>query len=67
MYEYICYTKQGKWKFNADSDLDGLRLALSYCWRDGEDFIKVEFQKGAENYTLSNLHIDNNSHEVFTL
>ncbi len=42
MHEYICYTKQGKWKFYADNDIDSLRLALFYCWRDGEDFIKVE-------------------------
>ena len=46
MYEYICFTKQGKWKFYADSDTDAMRLALYYCWRDGEDFIKVRFVKG---------------------
>lgn len=37
MYEYIGYTKQGQWRFYADSDLDALRLALFYSWRDGED------------------------------
>lgn len=67
MYEYICFTKQGKWKFYADNDIDAMRLALFYCWRDDEDFIKVEFRKGCENYTLSIFHIDNNNHECFTL
>ncbi len=51
----------------ADSDIDAMRTALYYCWRDNEDFIRIEFRKGAENYTLSIFHIDNNSHECFTL
>ena len=42
MYEYVCYTNVRKWKFYADSDIDAMRLALFYCWRDGEDFIKIE-------------------------
>ena len=42
MYEYVCYTKQGNWRFYADSDIDAMRLSLFYCWRDNEDFIKVE-------------------------
>lgn len=67
MYEYICFTKQGKWKFYADSDTDAMRLALYYCWLDGEDFIKVRFVKGCENYTLSIFHIDNNNQECFTI
>jgi len=58
MYEYICYTKQGKWKFYADNDIDSLRLALFYCWRDGEDFIKVESNFGGKPYTLRLCMID---------
>ena len=53
MNEYTCYTRQGKWKLVADSDMDAMRTALYYCWRDDEDFIRLEFRKGAENYTLS--------------
>ena len=67
MKEYTCYTRQGKWKLVADTDIDAMRQALYYCWRDDEDFIRLEFRKGAENYTLSIFHIDNNSHECFTL
>ena len=26
MYEYVCYTKQGHWRFYADSDIDSMRL-----------------------------------------
>lgn len=58
MYEYICYTKQGKWKFFADNDIDSLRLSLFYCWRDGEDFIKVESNFGGKPYTLRLCMID---------
>ena len=65
MNEYTCYTRQGKWKLTADSDIDAMRTALYYCWRDDEDFIRLEFRKGAENYTLSIFHIDNNSHSKF--
>ena len=54
-------------KLIASTDIDAMRTALYYCWRDDEDFIRLEFRKGAENYTLSIFHIDNNSHECFTL
>ena len=30
MYEYICFTKQGKWKFYADSDTDAMRFYQKY-------------------------------------
>ena len=68
MYEYIGYTKQGQWRFYADSDLDALRLALFYSWRDGEEFferkapkgddIKVESSFGGQRYTLRLSKID---------
>ena len=54
-------------KLIASTDIDAMRTALYYCWRDAEDFIRLEFRKGAENYTLSIFHIDNNSHDCFTL
>ena len=37
--KYTCTTKQGRWDFFADNDIDAVRLALFYCWRDGEDFV----------------------------
>ena len=46
MKQYTCYTGRGKWNFEAYNDKDALRLALFYCWRDDEDFIKVEGYKG---------------------
>lgn len=58
MYEYICTTKQGKWKFYADNDMDAMRLALFYSWRDGEDFIKVQSNFGGQPYTLRICMID---------
>lgn len=58
MYEYICTTKQGKWKFYADNDTDAMRLTLFYSWRDGEDFIKVQSNFGGQPYTLRICMID---------
>lgn len=58
MFEYKCFTRQGSWRFYADSDTDALRLALFYCWRDGEDFIKVQNNFGGQSYTLRLCKID---------
>lgn len=58
MHEYVCYTNLGKWKFYADSDIDAIRLALFYCWRDGEDFIKVEFGSFSNQKTICICTID---------
>lgn len=58
MYEYICFTKQGKWKFYADNDIDAMRTALYYCWRDGEDFDRVELGKYSKTHTLRICRID---------
>ena len=58
MYEYVCYTKQGHWRFYADDDIDALRLALFYSWRDNEDFIKVESATLGKPYTLRLCKID---------
>lgn len=58
MYEYIGYTKQGHWRFYADDDIDALRLALFYSWRDNEDFIKVESATLGKPYTLRLCKID---------
>lgn len=58
MYEYVCYTKQGNWRFYADSDMDAMRLSLFYCWRDNEDFIKVESAILGKSYTLRLCKID---------
>lgn len=58
MLEYICYTKQGSWRFYAQDDVESIRLALFYCWRDGEDFIKVVSNFGGQPYTLRLCKID---------
>lgn len=58
MKEYICYTKQSHWTFYADNDIDAMRLALFYCWRDGEDFVSI---KSPNNHTLRICLIDNHN------
>ena len=30
MKEYTCYTRQGKWKLTADSDMDAMRTYQKY-------------------------------------
>ncbi len=65
--EYTCITTNGKWNFYADCDFEAVRLALYYCWRDNENFVRVVFRHGAEHYSLRISHIDYNSHESFTL
>ena len=67
MKDYTCYIRQVKLKLTSDSDMDAMRTGLCFFWCDNEDFIRLEFRKGAENSTLSIFHIDNNSHECFTL
>lgn len=65
--EYTCITTTGKWNFYADNDFEAIRLSLFYCWRDGDNFVRVERRQGAEHYTLRISHIDHNTHETFTL
>lgn len=56
MDNYTCITKQGKWLFSADNDTDAMRLALYYCWRDNEDFVKIQ----TANYAIGICIIDMN-------
>lgn len=66
MFEYICYTKQGHWTFYADNDIDAMRLALFYCWRDNEDFDRVESGNFGNKLTLRICLIDK-SNSIQTL
>ena len=63
--QYTCHTDRGKWNFEAYNDKDALRLALFYCWRDDEDFIKVEGYKGFIPYTLCLCKIDKSNLPTF--
>lgn len=45
--KYTCITKQGKWEFFADNDIDAMRKALWFCWRDGEDFVSIQLPNNA--------------------
>ncbi len=46
MKTYKCYTNKYSWSFDAQDDFDAVRLALYYCWRDGELFNHVETSSG---------------------
>ena len=56
--EYKCYTNKGSWKLTAQTDIHAMRLALYYCWRDGEDFDRIEYVRRGEHYVLRISYID---------
>ena len=55
MLTNTCYTDCGKWEFEAYTDKDAFRLALYYCWRDDEEFIKVEGRKALSVIPLTSV------------
>ena len=50
MATYKAYTDLGNWLFDAQDDSDAMRLALFYCWRDGEHLRHITLHGGG--YTL---------------
>ena len=38
MKTYKAFTDRGYWLYEAQDDIDAMRLALYYCYRDGEHF-----------------------------
>lgn len=67
MDEYILHTNKGKFKINADSPEDAVRLGLYYSWRDGEYFERIEFRKGGDWFTYRIVAFNHNTHECFTM
>ena len=65
--EYKCYTNQGEWRFQAENDREAMRLALFFCWRDDENFDRLEFNRGGQHYILRISVLDLNSHECWTI
>ena len=41
MNEYKVYTKTGWWRIDASDDVEAMRKALWFCWRDNEEFVKI--------------------------
>ncbi len=67
MYEYVCYTNRGKWKFCAEDDIDAMRLALFYCWRDGEEFIKIESLIFTSKHKTLRICLIDDKNNIYTL
>ena len=67
--EYKCYTNKGSWKFTTtdESAREAMRLALYYCWRDGEVFDRIEYNRRGEHYVLRINYIDLKKGECFTI
>lgn len=46
---YKAFTDRGYWLYEAQDDIDAMRLALYYCYRDGEQFrYLVRYGSGGE-------------------
>ena len=41
MNEYKVYTKSNWWRIEADDDVEAMRKALWFCYRDDEEFVKI--------------------------
>lgn len=67
MNEYKVYTKTSWWRIDAEDDVDALRRALWYCWRDNEEFVKIVRENYCSPYTLRIAVIDNRTFESYTI
>lgn len=50
--KYLCVTNKGQWEFMAVSDIEAVRLATFFSWRDDEHFIRIEYNGPGPRYTL---------------
>ena len=41
MNEYKVYTKSNWWRIEANDDVEAMRKALWFCYRDDEEFVKI--------------------------
>jgi len=58
MNKYKVFTDKGYWVIEANDDIDAMRKALWYCWRDGESFSRMESL--THHYTVHVSIIHNN-------
>ena len=67
MNEYKVYTKTGWWRIEASDDVEAMRKALWFCWRDNEEFVKIVRDNLSSHYTLRIAVIDNKTFESYTI
>lgn len=67
MNEYQVYTKSNWWRIEADDDVEALRKALWFCYRDDEEFVKIVRENYHSPYTLRIAVIDNKTFESYTI
>ena len=67
MNEYKVYTKSCYWLIYADDDVDAVRKALWFCWRDNEEFVNIVRENYSNPYTLRIAVIDNKTFESYTI
>ena len=67
MNEYKVYIKTGWWRIDASDDVEAMRKALWFCWRDNEEFVKIVRDNLSSPYTLRIAVIDNKTFESYTI
>ena len=67
MNEYKVYTQTGWWRIDASDDVEAMRKALWFCWRDNEEFVKIVRDNLSSPYTLRIAVIDNKTFESYTI
>lgn len=60
--EYKVFTEQGNFNILAYDDSDAMRIALWLCWRDGNDFLKIESASFSNRYTLGIYMVDKHNY-----
>ena len=65
--EYKCYTNKGSWKLLAHNDHEAMRKALYFCWRDDENFDRLEYNRCGEHYILRIAVVDLKTHESWSI
>ena len=67
MNEYKVYTKTSWWRIDASDDVEAMRKALWFCWRDNEEFVNIVRDNLSSPYTLRIAVIDNKTFESYTI
>lgn len=67
MNEYKVYTKSNWWRIEADDDVEAMRKALWFYYRDDEEFVKIVRENYHSPYTLRIAVIDNKTFESYTI
>jgi hypothetical protein len=58
---FTVFTTTSHWCIYAPNAYEAMRLALWFCWRDGEDFVKMQRTVGGRTITYRICAIDSDN------